>query len=284
MQKRILKVDKEFLKDYKHLVLILENCEEFSIDVADILDISCVAVSHKEQKTGEYQEWETKDGFIKLSKRAQKVISSFGDLNRYALPKEDLPEWITTTENYYLVDRLMSCSDLCVFSLVAENGNEMIHIRVPYNPLEDLHGCAIEYSNCASFEVNKEGEMAIYFGDSSKMPKRKDNNYAKLVSGWDIFKDFRIKVLKVNIKEMSLFCDEKGHYSLRLHTLIKNKKYHNETLRLIFKDCEDVYLETYFHVAKVHEIYASKLLDGSILVQIFPLNITFSCSSIETIK
>ena len=62
-------IDKGVLKEYKSLLVVLENCDVYEIDVEDILDVSCEA-ELIDKKNCEYR---TSDGFIKISARASQM-------------------------------------------------------------------------------------------------------------------------------------------------------------------------------------------------------------------
>ena len=50
MQK--IMIDKEFLKEYETLLIVLENCDVYEINVTDILDIYCEATLINKHKNG----------------------------------------------------------------------------------------------------------------------------------------------------------------------------------------------------------------------------------------
>ena len=86
---------------------------------------------------------------------------------------------------------------------------------MPYDPLEDIvHRSEIELSNCPSFEVDGEGNMIIAFGERSKQPKRKDNNYSELIAGWkEAFGNYEPQILTVSAKGLTTFGEEQQNFS-----------------------------------------------------------------------
>ena len=261
-------IDKEVLKEYKSLLVVLENCDVYEIDVEDILDAYCEA-ELIDKKNCEYR---TSDGFIKISARASQAVECSVLRNQ-----EIGTEW-----DHRLKERLEmcgGCADMTSFSL----SNKKIHdmdIYVPYDPLEGiLHGTEIEWSNCPSFEIDSEGNMIIAFGKSSKQPTRKDNNYAELVEGWkDAFGDYAPEILKVNAESLSTFGDEQRSFSL--YFKICDKKSKKDFAELVFMDCKDIDFELFFPQKGDCEIVMSKMIDGRIYVGFDGLGIDFICASV----
>jgi hypothetical protein len=66
-------VNRELLRHYKTLLVVLENCDVYEIAVDDVLDIYCVAKQIGKQKN----EYRTNDGFIKIAARASQTIECF---------------------------------------------------------------------------------------------------------------------------------------------------------------------------------------------------------------
>ncbi len=266
--KKIL-VNKKFLSNYKTLSIVLENCDLYEIDAKDVLDIFCEAklISEKGKK------YETIDGFIKISANASQT-------KEYSVLKypETRTDW-----DYSLKERLKMLdggADMTSFSLKDENKRD-IDIYVPYNPLEDiLHGSEMELSNCPSFEIDEDGNMIIAFGERSKQPKRKDNNYAELIEGWnEAFGDFQPKVLKVKAEMLSTFGD--GQTNISFYFNVCNKNSNKQFAELVFVDCKNIFVDMYFSKKRNYEIVMSKMANGYIYVGIWGLGIDFVCSSIK---
>ena len=262
-------VDKELLKYYKSLLVGLENCDVYEIAVDDILDIYCEAKPIGKNKN----EYFANDGFIKIAASASQTIEC--TISR----KHE----IGTEFDHRLKERLEmcgGCADMTSFSL-RDSKKSDIDIYVPYNPLEDIkHGGEIELSNCPSFEIDNDGNMIIAFGERSKQPKRKDNNYAELIDGWkDAFGDFEPKVLKVKAELLSTFGDTQTDFSFYFKVLNKNSK--KDFAELVFIDCKNVSIEMCFTKERNYEIVMSKMADGHIYVGIDGLGIDFTCSSVQ---
>ena len=262
-------IDKELLRYYKTLLVVLENCDVYEIAVDDILDIYCEAKPIGEKKN----EYSTNDGFIKIAACASQTIECTISRNH-----EIGTEW-----DQRLKERLEmcgGCADMTSFSL-RDSKKSDIDIYVPYNPLEDInHGGEIELSNCPSFEIDNDGNMIIAFGERSKQPKRKDNNYAELIDGWkEAFGDFEPKDLKVKAELLSTFGDTQTNFSF--YFKIRNKNSKKDFAELVFIDCKNVSIEMCFSKERNYEIVMSKMADGYIYVGIDGLGIDFTCSSVQ---
>ena len=261
-------IDKEFLKGYETLLVVFENCDAYEINVADVLDIYCEATLIN-QKENEYY---ANDGFIKISAKASKTIES------YVLRESKMgTEW-----DYRLQERLEMCSggaDITSFSL-RKKWKQDLDICVPYNPLEDImHGSEMELSNCPSFEVDSGGNMIIAFGEQSKQPKRKDNNYDELIVGWnDAFGGYLPNVLNVEVKSVSMFGAEQTNFLF--YFSICDKKCKRDLAELVFMDCKNINLELFFPENGDCKIVMSKMADGRIYVGFDGVGIDFICTSV----
>lgn len=256
-------VNKELLKGCNSLLIVLENCDTYTVAAEDVLDVYCQAT--RISKDG--NEYRTPDGFIKIAARASETVENFV-----------LREGKADTEwSQRLKERLQIASDMTSFSLEDKSGRE-IDIYVPYNPLEDiLHGSEIELSNCPSLEIDEEGNMIIAFGDSSKQPKRKDNNYAELITGWEeAFGKETPPMLKVKLDSCSTFGENQKGVSL----VFSCKELKDGLQELIFLDCENFASEMYFPMKDECEIFMSRMMDGKIFVGLDGLGIEFRCSYI----
>lgn len=261
-------INKEFLSGYKTLSIGFENCDDYKIDVADIVDVYCEV----ERIDGSRNEYRTRDGFIKISARASDVVETFVLQN----------EWVGTEWDCRLKERLEVCGggvDMPSFSLKNEE-KRSIHIYVPYNPLEDvLRGNEIELSNCPSLEIDDDGNMVIAFGMSSKQPTRKDNNYAELVAGWkEAFGENEPEVLKAVVNSLLTFGD--GQMNLSLGVTLRDKLGGKDCVEFVFMDCQNVDMEMFFPGSGECEIVMSKMMDGRIYVGFDDLYISFTCASV----
>lgn len=266
-EKKIV-VDKEYLKGFKSILIVLENCDVYEIFIKDILDVYCEAtlISKKENT------YRAEDGFIKIAACAKDSVESFVAKN-----KEIGNEW-----DYRLRNRLEMCkggADMTSFSLRTDK-NYDIDIYVPYDPLEDvMHGSEIELSNCPSLEIDGEDNMIIAFGESSKQPKRKDNNYYELIAGWkDAFGDYSPRALKVKVKSLSTFGEKQTNFSFYFEICDKSCK--KDIAEFVFMDCKSVRMEIFFPEKGDCEIVMSKMADGRIYVGFDGLGIDFTCFSV----
>lgn len=266
-EKKIV-VDKEYIKCFKSILIGLENCDVYEIPVAYILDVYCEATLIGKSKN----EYRTNDGFIKISAKASKIVEC-----SVLQDKEIGTEW-----DRRLKERLETCkggADMTSFALRDKKKRDM-DIYVPYDPLEDImHGAEIELSNCPSFEVDNDGNMIIAFGESSKQPKRKDNNYYELIAGWeDAFGDYSTRVLKVKVKRLSTFGNKQKNFSFYFEICDKNCK--KDVAELIFMDCKYIAMEIFFPEKGDCEIVMSKMADGRIYVGFDGIGIDFICDSV----
>ena len=261
-------INKDFLKDYKTLLIGLENCDVYEISVTDILDIYCEATLMS--KKGKL--YRTDDGFIKIAASASATVES------WVLRENEMgTEW-----DHRLRERLEmcgGCADVTSFSLKDKQNREM-DIYVPYNPLEDImHGSEIELSNCPSLEIDGEGNMIIAFGERSKQPKRKDNNYDELIEGWkDAFGDYSPRVLNVKVKSLSTFGEKQTNFSF--YFKICDNNYKNNVAKLVFMDCKSIAMNMFLPEKGDCEIVMSKMADGRIYVGFDGMGMDFICTSV----
>lgn len=261
-------INKELLNNYKTFLIGFENCDVYEIGVEDILDVYCEA-ELIDDKNNVYR---TNDGFIKIANRASKTVECL-----FLENKETGTNW-----DYRLKERLEMCRGGAVITLftLRDNKNCDIDVYVPYDPLESImHGSEIELSNCPSLEIDNDGNMIIAFGEQSKQPKRKDNNYDELIAGWkEMFGDYLPKVLKVKVKSLSTFGDKQTNLSIYFEVCDKNCKI--KDAELIFMNCKDILMEMFFPENGSCEIVMSKMLDGCIYVGFEGVGIDFVCSGV----
>lgn len=264
----MITIDKNFLKEYKSLLIVLENCDVYEISTEDILDVYCKAKSADDKKN----RYSTDEGFIKISARASKTKESF-----VRSSNEMEGEW-----DHCLKERLEMCdggADVTSFSLKKDKKQD-IDIYLPYDPLVSiLSGGEIELSNCPSYEVDNDGNMIIAFGSRSKQPRRKDNNYSELIVGWrKAFGAYQPKTLKVKAKELSTFGEGKTNLSFSFK--ICDKATNKDFAELVFIDCKDIAIETSFPRSGDCIVVMSKMTDGRIYVGFHGLGIDFICTSV----
>lgn len=118
-------LNKESLKKYKKLSLGLENCENFNIDIADVLDISCEAYRYVGSSKND-DCYHTADGYIRISSKAKDILSDFA--KNIDVDDDEI-------EDCKLYKRMAVCNDMCGFSLLDES-DRWKHIYVPYDALE----------------------------------------------------------------------------------------------------------------------------------------------------
>lgn len=260
-------VNKQLLSSYKLISIGLENCDVYEIAIQDVLDIYCEA-----ELISNSVGYFVLDGFVKISSRASQTLEAF-----------DLRKNRTDSEFYYrLKERLEMCNggaDVTSFSLKDESGKSL-EFYPPYDPLQSaLRGSELELSNCPSLEIDCDGNMVIAFGESSKQPRRKDNNYAELVDGWkDAFGENAPKVLSAKVKEIFKFGEDTTNYLISFK--ISKKFCKSGFAELVFWNCQNVNVEMNFPLKGDCDIHMSKMMDGRIYVGFQGLGMEFTCESV----
>lgn len=276
-QEKII-VNKDSLRNYRKLSLGLENCENFDIDISDILDISCEITKNRRSEKDWYDSiYHTTDGYILISSRAKDTLSDFAYSKKDGYIPSDYDE-----NEHKLCHSMSMCDDMCSFSLQDTSGRWK-HIYVPYNALENAVGRSeIDYANCPSFRILDNGDMEIRFGKLSKNPIIPRNNYAELVKGWgDVLGDFNPKVLKLKVNSCNVEYDKDTESFVVLCCTILNKKKKNEKVIFILNEfdklCNHISGKT-----KTARADMSKLCNGNIY---FGIDDYFwaSCQSCEVI-
>lgn len=263
MSKKRIIMDKKFLNSFNNVIIGFENCDVFEVDVADILDFYCVAKSNGSI-------YVASDGFIKISDSASDVIEWCCKETKSKLDSD-----------CFLKSRLKTCEPAAdISSFLLKNQLQTVEIAVPYAPLESvLSGGEIELTNCPSLEIDEGGNMIIRFGESSKQPRRKDNNYSEIILGWkDYFGEYSPKRLTVKAESLSTFGENR--YNLSFEFSIRDKKCQKDYAQLVFMDVKDYGIETYFSKVSKCELQISRLKDGRIYVGIMQMGIEFTCAEI----
>lgn len=261
-----LVIDRDYLKRYSSLKIVFENCDVYEIAADDITDIYCEA-----QSTNRKNEYFSDKGFIKIAATASDTAEC-----------SVLQEYETDTlHSYCLKARLemcKGCADVTSFSLIGKSGRT-INIQMQYDPLEDIiHGNEIEFSNCPSYGVDSYGNIFIAFGESSKQPKRIDNDYAKLIVGWkDAFGEYEPAVLKARITSLNMFGGEEKNVDIGVELCGTFRR--KDFVRFMFVDCRDVGAEMFFPQRGDCDIVMSKMAGGHIYVGFNGLGIDFVCAS-----
>ena len=114
MKKEKIIIDKEYLKGFKSILIVFENCDVYELKIADILDIDCVV----KRMCNSINEYRTRDGFIKIAARASQTIES-----RVLRDNKMGTEW-----DHRLKERLEMCGggvDMTLFSLRTDRNCDM---------------------------------------------------------------------------------------------------------------------------------------------------------------
>ncbi len=261
-KKETIIINKDCLKDYKMISLGLENCENFNIDIADILDISFEAYRYTDSNKGLFSKnncYLTSDGYIIISGRVKDMLSDFA----YTEDCDYKPE-LYNEDDCKLYKRMTQCNDLCVFGLLDKSDRQK-HFYVPYDALEDaVHRNEIDYANCPSFEILKNGDMEIRFGKLSKNPIIKRNNYHDLVEDWiSVLGNFSPKALKLKVRNLAVEYSNGEESVVTLQCTILNKKRKNVKVIFKFYDCGKINIGN-SKTIKTARAKMTKLCNGNI--------------------
>lgn len=269
MVEKVFKIDVDFVRKFKTVFLILENCDGYKIEAKDVLDLN-FAVEPVDKLKGDEPNYRLRSGFMTISAQARNIR----DQGALKVPKSR----DKLVPNYSLSERLAICADICAVHFCGKD-RENIQIQTPYNPLLDIQGNEIEWSNCPSFEENEKGDITVYFGESSKMPKRKDNNYNELIVGWEkTFGYFVPKRLDLGIGLIEVSDGES--MAIGIAATVQNKEADKKTERFIFCDCRSISLWTTFPVGGDSSVVMAKRNNGRIYVGMEELGLEFDCSSV----
>ncbi|MBR2375079.1 MAG: hypothetical protein IKA88_02190 [Clostridia bacterium] len=265
-----MQINREVLQSYKYLSITLENCDDFRIDVTDILDIFCELTPMKHGA----REYVAEDGFIYISARAKDVLES--SCLQDKTKDHDLDEITRLQKRLEICER---CADMVSFSLHDENGKKVL-VYVPYDPLTDcVSNELIEYSNCPSIETDVDGNMLIAFGKRSKLPKRKDNDYAGIIQGWrEYFMEYSPEVLRIQVQELQQ--TEEQDVQIVLWFQVKDRAFGNKHGHLVFDGCTNIQSEILFPQTGECTLFVAKMIDGGIYVALDGLGLRFRCNSI----
>ena len=269
-------INKDSLKNYKKLSIGLENCENFNIDIADVLDISCEASTWKNgDNYGDC--YHTTDGYIIISNRAKDILSDFAYTKDSGYIPQDYDE-----NEYRLCKRMAMCDDMCLFSLL-DKSDRWKHIYVPYDALEDaVNHSEIDYANCPSFRILENGDMEIRFGRLSKNPIIPRNNYSDLIADWKkVLGEFRPKTLKLKVHNRVVRYTRDEESSVELYCTILNKKSKNEDVVFMFYHCDEIHSDRSGKI-NIARADMSKMCNGKIYFGIEEY-IWLSCESCKVL-
>jgi hypothetical protein len=232
--------------------------------------------------------YQTKDGKIEIDSSAANILgSAYYDNMDFTKENTDIFGEYMTKADFYLSKRItygkdIGC-DICVI-LIKMNDGSNFNIYLPYNPLEDTHGNEIEMTNCPFAEINENGNILLLFGESSKSPKRIDDNYADLIIGWEDFypaKKKPPKALKVRIRGIEN-SDRTGRVPRLFITFdLLNKQFDYDYTELIFEDYDCLSYDLHSYSFDKCEFKMSRLLNGRIYVKSDRFKFSFECGSIR---
>ena len=271
-----LSVNLDLVKQFDKICFVLENCDVYEIDTADILDISFVATHFEHQYASKKeQHFRTKSGYVKLSPQAGKKLECRVERDT----KRGIYRVDSEIPDYAFLERMQLCCDVCYFTL--KSSTEEFYIHTPYDPLVDIKTSdELDYSNCPSYEIDNDGNLIFLFGDSSKQPTRKNNNYDELICGWkNVMGDYLPKKLKIKIHCFHYYEDE-GECSLYLMLNVLRKGKTPIPLELIFADVHRIDLEYGSSVPSKCDVFMSKIPSGEIYVGFEGYFLRFFCKKI----
>ena len=261
-----INITKQFASQYDTITLYMHNDDKYVLDLKDVADISCVA-------TKEGNCCECVGGtitFLPSANDAKESEVAFAVANGC-----DLPEWNNT-----LLQRLQMWCDVDAFALSKKDG--YIMVQVQFDPLMDDFDEVKEYSNCASFEYANNC-ITLCFGDKSKQPKRKDNNYHEIVQNWaDVFGDYIVDELFVRIKSMTFFSSRQNgkNDTLKLGVSVEAKQFAKQPFEFLFGGIADYNCAPWGFANSSNPVRMSKMADGKIYVSLDLGNVEFVCDTI----
>lgn len=274
-------INNDYLKKYiKSISVGCENCDNFDINVVDIVDVH-LEITYIPEK-GNYICYQTKAGRLEIHKNAAKTVSTFFDDDSTGVEDDFY-------DDCYMVERLANMGennlgcDVCVLGLEYLDGKH-ISVYPPYDALENSRGCEIEMSNCPSFEILDNGNMLLLFGDDSKSARRIDNNYDDLIIGWAGFIGDKktpeiLEVKLINIKNL-----ENDYRAPRLfmNAIITNKHLNKKIIEIVFEDFSDLSFDLYDNCFDKCELHIAQLVSGRIFVKFEYIDLEFECACIRT--
>ena len=251
--------------------LVLENCDVFCFPAEDVLELRLKAAKLENGFLIE-------DGCLVLAVQAAETLS----LDALRTRKEG-----GEPEEYDRFDaRMALCCDICSVEIVSEQEKKIFFTG--YDPVVDLSDMQeIEYSNCPSFERDREGNICILFGASSKSSKRTDNDYSGCIEG---FQDRFPKLKKVlRVKVQSVQCNGAGDWpgspedGLAISVCIRNKRYRGSHVDLLFYEVTGLKFAIFDGWGRNREMILSPMQDGRLFVQ-FGGDLNFFCTRIALWK
>lgn len=257
---KALTINEEFIREFEFLRIGFENCEVYAVPIADILEIKCnIAKANASCYFAD-------DGFIKISARAKNLRSV-----SYSPRQND--------GDFTLEKRLSAYNDVTGFDLKG-NGKRTVSIDIPYDPLFNAFCLAeIENTNCNSFETLENGDMIIWFGKSSKTPKRIQNDYKVLVKGFEEnYANFNPKILKIANAVVETFGESNEHVTVA--GKIKNKGAFNKDVELVFLSVKDLQIEAIYPMRGATDVDIAKMQNGKFYVALRGLGFGFYCNDI----
>ncbi|MDE6411344.1 MAG: hypothetical protein K2L02_02260 [Clostridia bacterium] len=255
-------IDKNYIKNFKSLIVLFDGCDAFKIPIEDIAEINCKATDEPYGESEYFRIW---DGTIKVFPKGGMVLDNS-----------------TAEEHCTLKERIEQYCDISNIYLERHDRTK-IKFSLPYDPLvESINQIEIELSNCPSAEINQDGFITIGIGESSKMPKRTDNNFDELIEGWkDLFNDYRPDVLRARLRILTnYFKGEVPCLFAEIEILNKRAK-HYDYLTFIFTGIQKVdYMIYPDRASESVELNAARLIDGNIFVDFVGYGLTFQCKEI----
>ena len=248
----------QFAKEFDKIEVWFFSGLTYSVDVSLVESFEC-----KANQVGSCFEYT--DGCLLLDPKANE------------LTQDEVDEF---DEKTTLIQRLEMCCDIESFRLCGKD--KKVRVYLQYDPLKDSFGNDKEYSNCPSFDV-EDGKVKICFGDSSKQPKRVDNNYHQLVGGWsDVFVD-QPDCFDASFDGMTFFSSQNNGKNdclkLRLKTDLKTKTDKNPTF--CFVGVDEFFQPPWGYGDDAYNIRISKLANGKIYVSFGDEKMEFVCDNIS---
>lgn len=255
-------IDKNYIRNFKFLIVLFDGGDAYKIPVEEIAEIDCWAT---DKLFGESECFRIWDGTIKIFPKGGTILENSSAEEKCTLKK-----------------RIEQYCDISDIYLERHDGTK-IKFSLPYDPLvESINQVEIELSNCPSAEINQNGFITIGIGESSKMPKRIDNNFDELIEGWnELFNDYRPDVLRARLNILTNYFKNEAPCLFAEIEILNKRAKHYDSLTFIFTEIQKVNYMIYPDKASESiELNAARLIGGNIFVDFVGYGLTFQCKEI----
>ncbi len=255
--------------------LTMENCEVFTIDKSQILDLSINAGQINNDKYS----FDNASGFLSLDLSALETTSDFW--NSFDIGKD-----IDTTkggfgdiDTYKLNNRIDGkISPLDLTGITLNYTNKSYDFYVEYDPVENgFNGYTYDYSNVSSIKKEK-GCLLIKFGKESETFHRKDNDYVNFIDGYSNILSNVNGEMKIRLINFSVNTFYDGTSNFNAEFCFKNQE-NVYSMALTFENI--THLEMYCCFTRNNSFIISQMQNGRYYVEFRGTNISFICDKIS---